>query len=341
MGTTQLLCEEYQLTSLTASTAKSSNGGVDMKHDGIIERLEDLRKYTIGDKRKNPLREARDFVRGEFPDWKDGCHVLPVFAGEAEGDAAGWEVAGRIHECALGEKQPMFVVAYARNGDVGGEMDVVVVHRFVGAWCFRPSLSRKSLGWLAPGIPDTLSNTASDTQTDATPEQRQNGPSKEKLNVPGPAFASPYMSSLMQWVVCESQPWIRTVEGVAGTGKTWILTESASNILVDETLSRSNDPKRPMLVLCFNRPLAQYLEHEIFRATKEKLGMKNSMYSNIPLSLNMTVKTFDAFMEWRAEDTNNKEKIQLNGSMQQKTLRKREGNKVVKFHHIFVDEAMD
>ena len=103
-----------------------------MKHDGIIERVEELRKYTIGDKRKNPLKEARDFVRGEFPDWKDGCHVLPFVVGEGNGDAAEWKVLGQIYEYAMSERQPMFVLAYVRNCNVDGEMDIVIAHRHAG-----------------------------------------------------------------------------------------------------------------------------------------------------------------------------------------------------------------
>ncbi|CAG0904001.1 unnamed protein product [Darwinula stevensoni] len=181
----------------------------------------------------------------------------------------------------------------------------------LGGWCLRREGYRRNLGWLVPMVSNALANPVAVNQIE---------------NIPEPGFNPPYLKALMEWVKYESGKRIMTFKGVAGTGKTWLLIESASNILI-------NDPESKMLVLCFNRALIKYLECEIKHLTEKKM---NEMVLRTH-QLNINVQTFDAFMGWTGgswTDDGKKEDLQAK-------IEARQGICQDTYRHIFVDEGLD
>ncbi|CAG0899937.1 unnamed protein product [Darwinula stevensoni] len=108
--------------------AESTPEGVVRNHFSMPELFERMEQFSFHE-------ETKKFVKWEFRDWKDGCHVLPNIiqdVEDSEGDIAEMEMMKRIYEYAHDEKQPMFVVANVKALEDDWKFDAIIVHRRVG-----------------------------------------------------------------------------------------------------------------------------------------------------------------------------------------------------------------
>ncbi|CAG0907080.1 unnamed protein product, partial [Darwinula stevensoni] len=183
------------------------------------------------EKGKEKIREIYENAFGEFPVGIFGsspgfacvpCHKLdhsdrrkPGVLSADECESAGsfkswWE------NYIFGKEDPL-------QKPLSRDVYLNLLSMFIGAWCFQESINNRNLGWLIEETAKLLRH-----------------PAEEGSDPAIPIFVPPHLRSAMDWVrtADASRDKRRVIAGVAGTGKTWILTESAARILAEDFRSR-------------------------------------------------------------------------------------------------------